>query len=72
MTSSKRRIALLLEIPDDQEGSGMRGLRCLLKRMWRGYGIRCIAARPPAETKTFQHVEPSTDTKVVGDPGSHE
>jgi hypothetical protein len=54
---AKRRIALLLEIPEDESESGLRGLRSLLKRMWRGYGIRCLALRPPAETATFKHTE---------------
>jgi hypothetical protein len=50
---TRRRIALLLELPTDDQDEGMRGLRWLLKRLLRGYGIRCLALRPPDQTATF-------------------
>ena len=50
--SEKRLIALLVAVPKDDD-DGMRRLRSLLKAMLRNWGIRCVAARPPKETKTF-------------------
>lgn len=48
----KRRVALLVEIPADDD-QGVRRLRSLLKAMLRCWGIRCVAARPPEQTATF-------------------
>ncbi len=43
MNTTKRRIALLLELPADSPDSlGMIALRRLLKALLRGYGLRCI------------------------------
>jgi hypothetical protein len=52
-----QRVAILLEMPADDPGLGLRGLRWLLKRAWRGYRLRCLALRDPVETKTFGQVE---------------
>ena len=41
--NTKRRIALLLELPADSPDSlGMIALRRLLKGLLRAYGLRCI------------------------------
>jgi hypothetical protein len=52
----KRRIAILIEIPcDDDQGIGR--LRAFLKVALRAFGIRCIGLRPPEETRTFGQKE---------------
>jgi hypothetical protein len=55
MTTEHKRIAILIEILPDDRGSsdGMTRLRKFLKAALRSWGIRCIAIRPPEETKTF-------------------
>lgn len=54
----RRKIAILVSIPEGDEG--IRSLRALLKLMLRGYGIRCLAVRPPSETVTFADRSPDT------------
>ena len=39
--TSKQRYTIVVE---GFEGAGIRGLRLLLKRLVRGYGLRCISA----------------------------
>ena len=51
----KRRIALLLELPDDTAHLlGMIALRRLLKALLRGYGLRCLSIKEPSDTITFK------------------
>jgi hypothetical protein len=52
-----RRIAILVEIPADDPEAAMRGLRWLLKRALRAFGLRCLALRDPSETRTFGNSE---------------
>jgi hypothetical protein len=52
----KRLVALLVSVPADDD-QGVRRLRSLLKAMLRCWGIRCVAARDPKETKTFGGVK---------------
>ncbi len=43
MNTTKRRIALLLELPaDSPDALGMIALRRFLKALLRAYGLRCI------------------------------
>jgi len=43
VNTTKRRIALLLELPaDNPDAIGMIALRRLLKALLRSYGLRCI------------------------------
>ncbi len=51
MNQPKRRIAILIEIPDRQHG--LSALRIFLKGLLRSFGIRCISVLPPSETRTF-------------------
>ena len=52
--NTKRRIALLLELPaDNPDMLGMVALRRLLKALLRAYGLRCIDIKEPSETVTF-------------------
>ena len=54
MNATKRRIALLLELPADSPDSlGMIALRRLLKALLRAYGLRCLSIKEPSETMTF-------------------
>jgi hypothetical protein len=55
MTHEHERYAILIEILPDKSGSsdGMTRLRKFLKAALRCWGIRCIAIRPPKETRTF-------------------
>jgi hypothetical protein len=55
LTIQHKRYAILIEILPDDRGSadGMTRLRKFLKAALRSWGIRCIAIRPPEETKTF-------------------
>lgn len=52
MTEPKR-IALLIELPDDSNGLGMIALRRFLKGLIRSYGMKCLSIRPPEDTVTF-------------------
>ena len=55
MNATKRRIALLLELPADSPDSlGMIALRRLLKTLLRVYGLRCISIKEPSDTVTFK------------------
>lgn len=58
-SDERRKIAILVSIPPGDEG--IRRLRGLLKTMLRGFGIRCLAIRPPAETATFGKCGPGTN-----------
>lgn len=60
-SAQNRRIAILVEIPADDPEAAMRGLRWLLKRALRAFGLRCLALRDPSETRTFGNTE--TDTR---------
>ncbi len=54
--TDRRRIALLIELPKQTaptDPAGEQRLRRFLKALLRSYGIRCLAIRPPADTKTF-------------------
>lgn len=51
MNATKRRIALLLELPADSPD--MLALRRLLKGLLRVYGLRCLSIKEPSETVTF-------------------
>jgi hypothetical protein len=55
LTTQHKRYAILVEVLPDEAGSadGMTRLRKFLKSALRSWGIRCIAIRPPEETKTF-------------------
>ncbi len=59
MTTQHKRYAILVEVLPDEAGSadGMTRLRKFLKAALRSWGIRCIAIRPPEETKTFGQKE---------------
>ena len=52
--TNKRRIALLLELPDDSEGLGMIALRRFLKGLVRSFGIKCVSIKEPSQTSTFK------------------
>ena len=54
--SDKRLVALLVSVPADDD-QGVRRLRSMLKAMLRNWGIRCVACRPPEQTKTFGGVK---------------
>lgn len=56
-----RRIAMLIELPNDLE-TDSTSLRRFLKALLRSYGMRCLSIKPPAETKTFGTMT-TTDTK---------
>ncbi len=56
---SKQRIAFLIELDDKHEFAAVRRL---LKRLLRGYGLKCLGIRPAAETKTFGGSPPSDPT----------
>lgn len=51
--TERKRIAILLELPDDSSGLGMLALRRFLKGLLRSYGMRCLSIRPPEDTVTF-------------------
>ncbi|MEQ1828944.1 MAG: hypothetical protein ABL921_23480 [Pirellula sp.] len=51
--TERKRIAILLELPDDSSGLGMLALRRFLKGLIRYYGMRCLSIRPPEDTVTF-------------------
>lgn len=51
--TERKRIAILLELPDDSSGLGMLALRRFLKGLIRTYGMRCLSIRPPEDTVTF-------------------
>lgn len=54
MNATKRRIALLLELPaDNPDMLGMVALRRLLKTLLRVYGLRCMSIKDPENTRTF-------------------
>lgn len=53
MSKAKRKIALLLELPDDTAGLGIIALRRFLKGLVRSFGIRCLSIKEPSETKAF-------------------
>jgi len=59
--SEKRRIAILIEIPNDQHG--MSALRLFLKGLLRSFGIRCLSIREPCETVTFKDESPQHEPK---------
>jgi hypothetical protein len=45
--SSGRRYTVILETPHwGDEADSIRRLRAMLKRLGRGYGVRCVDARP--------------------------
>ena len=50
--TTKRRIALLIEISNDQHG--MSALRIFLKGLLRSFGITCLSIREPKDTVTFK------------------
>ena len=53
--NTKRRIALLLELPaDNPDMLGMIALRRLLKGLLRAYGLRCLSIKEPSKTVTFK------------------
>ena len=55
MNATKRRIALLPELPADSPDSlGMIALRRLLKALLRAYGLRCLSIKEPSDTATFK------------------
>lgn len=51
--TERKRIAILLELPDDSSGLGMLALHRFLKGLLRSYGMRCLSIRPPEDTVTF-------------------
>ena len=53
MNTTKRRIALLLELPDNPDAWPMIALRRCLKALLRAYGLRCLSIKEPSETMTF-------------------
>jgi len=55
-SSTSERFAILVEIRGDRD-QRIRKLRAFLKVALRCFGIRCLAARPPEETKTFGGVK---------------
>ena len=51
---TRRRIALLIELPDDTAHLlGMIALRRLLKCLLRSYGLKCLSIKHPSDTATF-------------------
>ena len=53
MSEQRRRIAILIELPDDNQ-HGMIALRRFLKGLLRSFGIRCLSIREPNETVTIR------------------
>ena len=51
-----RKIFTLRLRPTRNEATSIRGLRWLLKHMWRSYGVRCISA----EETNFVHENEET------------
>jgi len=49
---SKRRIAILLELPSDDQ-NGMAALRLFLKGILKSFGIKCLSIRDTKDTVTF-------------------
>jgi hypothetical protein len=45
-----RQIRVILELPRAEPEAGIRGLRWLLKRLLRGYGIRCVRIQDDSRT----------------------
>jgi len=58
--TTKRRIAILIEIPNDQHG--MSALRIFLKGLLRSFGIMCLSIREPKDTVTFKNEVADHDT----------
>jgi hypothetical protein len=57
-SNSRKRIALLLELPSDRpRDEGLCLLRKLLKGLIRGYGLRCIDIREQQQPR----IEPGRD-----------
>lgn len=72
--NAKRRIAILLELPEDTPHLlGTIALRRLLKGLLRSYGLKCLSIKEPSDTATFRNaceqpvdpMEPSTTPKQV-------
>jgi hypothetical protein len=53
-----RKIFILQLQPTRDETKSIRGLRWLLKQMWRGYGVRCVSAE---ESFVHEHEETRRD-----------
>lgn len=53
---TSERFAILVEIRGDRD-QRIRKLRALLKVALRCFGIKCVACRPPEQTKTFGGVK---------------
>jgi hypothetical protein len=49
MNHPNRQIRVVLELPRAEPEAGIRGLRWLLKRLLRGYGVRCIRLEESSE-----------------------
>jgi hypothetical protein len=51
--SSGRRYNVILETPHwGDEADGIRRLRAMLKRLGRGYGLRCVDVQPVEDPRT--------------------
>ncbi len=67
--SNSRHYVVTLETPSwGDEADGVRRLRAMLKRLARGYGLRCVSAEPAQPSKNpLPETNPRRPLAAAGD-----
>lgn len=62
------RFEIIVQGESDDRGETIRGIRALLKRLGRNYGLRCVTCKPINEKSDAGNVAKNESTIENGDP----